>query len=154
VLVRIEGHDLPGRSCRPGPDSPDGHDNVHVAVQRRAKPAELLDLTAGDVAAVVWTLECTAGEGPNGIDIRGAHVQGPPGARFIYLSWGMVDETGGFTMFRRAKLWLDDGVPPDVLQGPVATGVLNGRLGLTDDAGQPRCASVRPPLIEWSAPAE
>ena len=150
MLVRIEGHELPGRFCGPGPDYPDGHHNVHVAVQRRAKPAELLGLTPGDARTATWALECSAAEVPNGDDIKGPFVQGPAGARFIYLSWGVVDEQGGFTMFRRAKLWLD-GIPPDVLSRAVSTGVLVGRLGLTDERGHPRCASVRPPVIEWSA---
>ncbi|MGH3070054.1 MAG: DUF5990 family protein [Streptosporangiaceae bacterium] len=26
-----------------------------------------------------------------------------------------------------------------------------GRPGLTDPGGKPRCAAVRPPVIEWSA---
>lgn len=30
-------------------------------------------------------------------------------------------------------------------------GVLVGRLGLTDPKGNPLCAAVRPPVIEWSA---
>jgi hypothetical protein len=152
VLVRIEGHDLPGLFCGPGPDYPGGHHNVHVGVQRRAKPAELLDLTPGDAVEATWTLECTAGEGPDGFDIKGPYVQGPVGGRFVYLSWGVVDEAGVFTMFRRAKLWLD-GVPPAVLERALSTGVLVGRLGLTDEDGWPLCATVRPPLIEWSAPA-
>jgi Family of unknown function (DUF5990) len=29
--------------------------------------------------------------------------------------------------------------------------VLVGRLGLTDPKGNPLCAAVRPPIIEWSA---
>ena len=53
-------------------------------------------------------------------------------------------------MFRRAKLWLE-AVPPDVLASAAERGVLVGRLGLTDGRGNPLCASVRPPLIEWSA---
>jgi hypothetical protein len=44
-----------------------------------------------------------------------------------------------------------DGVPPAVLGAAVASGVLIGRLGLTDEKGNPRCAAVRPPLIEWTA---
>jgi hypothetical protein len=151
VLVRIEGHDLPGLACGPGPDHPLGHHNVHVAVQRRAKPAELLDLTPGDVIEAAWSLECVAIEIPDGVDVKGPYVQGPAGGRFIYLSWGVVDHEGAFTLFRRAKLWLD-GVPADVLKRAMSTGVLVGRLGLTDEAGHPRCAAVRPPLIEWSAP--
>jgi hypothetical protein len=152
VLVRIEGHDLPGLFCGPGPDYPDGHHNVHVAVQRRGKPAELLDLTPGDAVKARWTLECTAKEEPEGVDVKGSYVQGPVGGRFLYLSWVVVDEGGAFTMFRRAKLWFD-GVPPDILERALSTGVLVGRLGLTDEDGWPLCASVRPPRIEWSTPA-
>ena len=83
---------------------------------------------------------------------RGRSVQGGPGKRFVYLSWGVVAGVGTFAMFRRAKLMLD-GVPPDVLHRAVASGILVGRLGLTDEKGHAaRCAaSVRPPLIEWSA---
>ena len=52
-------------------------------------------------------------------------------------------------MFRRAKLMFD-GVPPDVLRRSVENGMLIGRLGLTDEKGHPRCAAVRPPLIDWT----
>jgi hypothetical protein len=31
------------------------------------------------------------------------------------------------------------------------SGVLVGRLGLTDPKGGPLCASVRPPVVQWSA---
>jgi len=86
-------------------------------------------------------------------DLKGPYIQGPPGGRFIYLNWGTVDESGSFTMFRRAKLWLT-AVPPQVLASAAESGVLVGRLGLTDDRGNPVCASIRPPLIEWSAATE
>jgi hypothetical protein len=148
VLIRIEGYDLPGASCGPGPDYPDGHPNIHVAVQRRNKPAELLGLVRGDAPTVAWTLECSAAEVAGGVDVKGRYVQGPPGGRFVYLSWGVVT-AGEFTMFRRAKLMLD-GVPTDVLRAALNGGVLVGRLGLSDEKGNPRCAAVRPPLIEWS----
>ena len=55
-------------------------------------------------------------------------------------------------MFRRAKLMLD-GVPPGVLRRAVETGTLIGRMGLTDEKGNPSCAAMRPPLIEWTAGA-
>lgn len=102
----------------------------------------------GDAPSAEWTTECTPGT--DGGDLRGPCVQGVPGARFLYLSWGTVDEAREFTMFRRAKLWLD-AVPADVLAAAVERGILVGRLGLTDRKGHPLCASVRPPLIEWSA---
>ena len=76
-----------------------------------------------------------------------------PGGRFIYLNWGTVDHSGEFAMFRRAKLWLS-AIPPELLSAAADLGVLVGRVGLTDPKGNPVCASVRPPLIEWSAATE
>jgi Family of unknown function (DUF5990) len=61
-------------------------------------------------------------------------------------------DDGARIMFRRAKLWLT-AVPPEVLGAAAQQGVLVGRRGLTDAKGGPRCASVRPPVIEWSAAA-
>jgi hypothetical protein len=154
VQIRIEGTDLPGNSCGPSPQRPAGHLGIHVGVQRRTKPAELLGLTPGDATAATWTLEAVVAAGPDGgADLRGPYIQGPPGGRFIYLNWGTVDDSGEFTMFRRAKLRLE-AVPPEVIASAAERGVLVGRLGLTDPKGNPVCASIRPPLIEWSAAAE
>jgi len=150
VQIRIEGFDLPGRSCGPSPDSPGGYPNVHVAVQRRNRRDELLGLVPGDAPAASWTLDATVATGTGGPDLKGPHIQGPPGGRFIYLSWGTVRDEQEFTLFRRAKLWLD-GVPPEVLDQAVRAGLLIGRLGLTDAKGWPVCAAVRPPRIEWLA---
>ena len=95
-------------------------------------------------------MECTAAPSAVGTDLKGPYIQGPPGGRFIYLSWGTVDDAAGFTLFRRAKLWLD-AVPAGVLDQAMDRGVLVGPLGLTDPKGNPLCAAVRPPVIEWSA---
>ncbi|MFI9275410.1 DUF5990 family protein [Kitasatospora sp. NPDC052896] len=147
--IRIEGHRLPGRSCAPGPGFP-GAGNVHVAVQRRDRRDELLDPQPGDAAAVGWTLPCTVAAGLGGVELRGPYVQGSPGERFVYLSWGELAEGGAFGMFRRAKLLLG-AVDPAVLAAAVASGRLLGRLALTDAKGHPLCARVVPPLITWSA---
>ncbi|MFD7414382.1 DUF5990 family protein [Kitasatospora purpeofusca] len=151
MQIRIEAVDLPGRSCPggPEPDAPDLLD-VRVAVQRRERPGELLDLHPGDAASAVWTLECTASPLAEGIDLKGPYVQGRPGQRFVYLVWGNVDPDGQFTMFRRAKLMFD-GVDGQVLAEAVTAGRLVARLGLTDAKGLPLCAAVRPPLVTWSA---
>jgi uncharacterized protein DUF5990 len=158
VQIRIEGTDLPGNSCGPSPERPAGHAGIHVGihvgVQRQAKPAELLDVTPGDAPAATWTLDAVVTAKPEGgVDLKGPYIQGPPGGRFIYLNWGTVDDSGEFTMFRRAKLWLE-AVPPEVLADAADRGVLVGRLGLVDPKGNPICASVRPPLIAWSAATE
>ncbi|WP_251073003.1 DUF5990 family protein [Streptomyces sp. ISL-43] len=153
MRIRIEGIDLPGRDWPHAPNS--GHStptygNIHVGLQRRDRPAELLDVQPGDAMSATWTLECTAVAAPAGTDLKGPHVQGRPGGRFIYLSWGTVDKPGTFTMFRRAKLMLD-AVPSEVLDAAAHSGLLVGRLGLTDACGGPLCARVVPPTITWTA---
>ncbi|MFF8378210.1 DUF5990 family protein [Streptomyces sp. NPDC015661] len=152
MRIRIVGVDLPGLTCRPRDPSGATCRNVHVAVQRRGRPDELLDPRPGDAARVTWTLECTAAASPTGADVKGPYVQGPPGGRFVYLSWGTVDDAGVFTMFRRAKLMLD-GVPAQVVDAALRSGLLVGRLGLTDACGEPLCARVVPPRITWTAEA-
>ncbi len=155
MQIRIEGTDLPGRSCGPSPDVPGGYHNIHVGIQRRGKRDELLGLTPGDAPAATWTIDCQLTSPPVDLsasapDVKGPYIQGPPGGRFIYLNWVTVDDAGNCRLFRRAKLWLD-GVPPAVLDEAAGTGLLVGRLGLTDPKGNPTCSAGRPPTIEWSA---
>jgi len=50
-------------------------------------------------------------------------------------------------------VWLD-AVPAEVLREAIGRGALVGRVGLTDRKGNPLCASVRPPTIDWSAAAD
>jgi hypothetical protein len=149
MLIRIEVSDLPGRVIGPGPTF-DGVGNLHVGVQRKDRPDEVLDPRPGDAGSAAWTLECTASAGPTGIEISGRYVQNRLGGRFVYLSWGTVDDSGVFTMFRRAKLMLA-AVPPEVVEAATRTGCLTARLGLSDADGHPLCGAVRPPLIAWSA---
>lgn len=148
MRIRIDAVDLPGLTCPPGDEAV--YRDVHVALQRRGRPGELLDPQPGDARTATWTVPCTVAAAPAGHDIKGPYVQGPPGGRFLYLSWGSVDAAGAFAMFRRAKLMLD-AVPAGVLEAAVERGELVGRLGLTDACGEPRCARVVPPVIVWSA---
>ncbi|GGS73747.1 hypothetical protein GCM10010222_13390 [Streptomyces tanashiensis] len=60
MRIRIDTVELPGLTCRPGDPSGAAYRNVHVAVQRRDRPAELLDPQPRDAASATWTLECTA----------------------------------------------------------------------------------------------
>ncbi|MFF0012612.1 DUF5990 family protein [Streptomyces sp. NPDC005374] len=151
MRIRIDAVDLPGLTC---PAPADGrvpvYDNVHVAVQRRDRPAELLDPQPGDAPSATWSLECATSSSADGTEVTGPYVQDRLGRRFIYLSWGTVDEAGTFTMFRRAKLLLDV-IPAEVLAAAARDGLLVGRLGLTDPKGGPLCARVEPPHITWTA---
>jgi hypothetical protein len=113
-------------------------------VQRRGRPAEVMDPVPADAASATWVLECTVREGADGPDVTGPHVEGRPGGRFVYLSWRHDDE-----VVRRAKLMLD-GVPAEVL-AQARHGSLHAALGLTDPRGGPLCAAVRPPVVRWTA---
>ena len=119
-----------------------------MGVQRKNKPGELMGQVSVDAESVVWELEATPVASKIS-DFRGPYISGPPGGRFIYLAWGVVEGPGTFEMFRRAKI-IFDGVPADVMAAIQESGVLVGRLGLTNPKGNPTCAAVRPPLIEWT----
>jgi hypothetical protein len=144
--VRIEGFALPGRSCEPA-DAGRRYENIHVGIQQKR---DVVELVAGDADSATWSFEVTTRVDNSGAtDFGGAFVQGRRGERFMYLSWGTVDDSNGFTMFRRAKLLFAD-VDPELVRDAIdRRGTLVGRLGLTDRCGHPRCARVRPPDIEW-----
>jgi hypothetical protein len=141
MLLQIRGYHLPGRVWQSGNEY---YDNVHVGIQVGQEPRELV---RGDAETSSWVLpiECVAREG--GLDFRGTAVQGKRRDRFVYLTWGDVDEDGAFTMFRRAKLMLADLEPlaaDDTDRTIVAT------VDLTDDCGGPRCARLRAPALRFT----
>jgi len=142
LRIRIEGTNLPGRVfCE--------HQHVHVGVQCRNDP---VDLTPGDAAEATFEFDVdilAVDEG--GFDFRGPHVHGKRGERFVYLTWGDHPPGGGYAMFRRAKLHLSCLEPALITAAARPGHRLVGRLGLTDGKGGPRCASVRPPAMTWSA---
>jgi hypothetical protein len=149
MQIRIEARDLPGRSCVADGDFP-GYDNIHVGIQRRNRPDDVVDLYAGDSPAAVWTFDAAVVDAPLGPDLRGPFIQAGPGRRFIYLSWGNVGSDSKFVMFRRAKLVLAD-IDTEIMAAAQHSGSLTARLGLTDEKGDPVCARVKPPAVEWSA---
>ena len=133
VRLTIEATTLPGRTCGPYTD-------VEVGLQV-GKDVE--HRVGGDASSATWALALTRTDDG---DWRGPAVQGKRGERFVYLVWIGRERGGPTAMFRRAKLQLD-AVDPEVAAG----GTLVARLGLTDGQSMPLCASVRPPLIRWSA---
>jgi uncharacterized protein DUF5990 len=145
VHIRIEGTDLPGRRAGAEADALRLRD-VQVGVQRKA---EVVDRVPATASAATWEFEVTSREIDGLLDVGGPWVHGRPGARFLYLSWG-VTEGASFAMFRRAKLMFGD-IPTATLRAAhEGGGPLIGRLGLTDPAGGPRCARVSPPDIVWT----
>lgn len=147
MRIRIEATELPGRRCHPGPDAPEGYTGIRVGVQRRNDPHDILEPVAGDAPSATWTLECAARETADGVDVTGPHVQGRPNQRFIYLSWLSDQGPGPLGMFRRGKIRLD-AIPPEVLRRGARSGTITVRLRLTDEKGNPACATL---ASTWSA---
>ena len=140
----ITGTNPPGRTfCRP-----DGSamDNVHVGVQVRREPAQLI---RADHSALSWQVDVEVIPRDGGFDFRGPAVQGQRGGRFLYLTWGDVGPDGAFEMFRRAKLMLDR-IEPQLIESAMTTGRLDVTVDLTGPDGGPRCARVDPPAVAWS----
>ncbi|MGE0731625.1 MAG: DUF5990 family protein [Acidimicrobiia bacterium] len=89
--------------------------------------------------------------GGDAIDFAGDHVHGRRGDRFLYLSWGVPDQTEPFVMFARAKIKLAD-IPPDLLDHAIEQKrPLQAVLQATDSRGQPASGTIKPPAIRWSA---
>ena len=151
MAVEIRASDLPGRRCGPTPDG-DSYENIHVGIMRRG---DTIELVPGDAPSARWQVEVTVRGGDDGaLDYGGPFVRGGRGERHLGLRWGTLEDDGTFTVFRGAKLRFSD-VDASVVQQVLRNGGrLVGSLGLTDAQGWPRCASVRPPDIAWSAAAD
>lgn len=132
------------------PDTPNAglHSRLHIGVQRRS---EVVDVMPGNVPRVAFRLSVDVISTDDGeLDIRGPYVHGPRGDRFLYLSWGAVDQGGAFDMVKRMKIKLGP-VDCDLIGRTLQTGaVLQGAFPLTDRAGNPSSGTVRPDLITWT----
>jgi ankyrin repeat protein len=148
VTVEIAGSDLPGRSCGPGP-SGEMYGNVHVVLKRRKDG--VVELVPGDAPSATWRFPMTVRRDEDGtLDYGGPFVLGRRGERSLGLVWGELGRDDGFAVFRAATLRLED-LDPDLVRQALDTGRgLACSLGLTDEQGHPRCASVRPPLVAWT----
>ncbi len=122
-------------------------ENVHVGIGPRDDPAELFP---GDAPSANWRFEVKPTWGTDrSIDFRGPLVAGRRGDRFLYLNWGTVAENGTFKLFRRATIGLSELHPSPVEQALDRQAGLRCTIHLTDAKGNPICARLRPPAIEW-----
>jgi Family of unknown function (DUF5990)/Domain of unknown function (DUF5655) len=159
LTVVIEGYELPGRTCHPDDGGP--HGCVYVALCGRSKDREALDIPGrpvqaiepvpGDAPSARWEAPVTVRRGDTGYDFTGPYVRGDRTDRNIGLAWGDVLDDGTLRLFRGAKLRLAD-VDPALIEDALRPGRrLIARVRLTDERGNPICARLRPPYIEWLA---
>jgi len=147
IEVVVEGHDLPGRWC--GPDLEGrGYDNIHVGLWKKGGA---VGLVAGDAAIARWDFEVVVKEDEAGkLDFGGPFVDGSRDERHLGLVWQRQLEDGTWSIFRGTKFRLYE-MEGSLFREALQPGRrLVGRLGLTDEQGFPRCATVRPPLIIWA----
>jgi hypothetical protein len=158
MTVVIEGSELPGRTCQPGPDG--RHENVHVALGGRSpdrpgltvpgKPEMAIEPVPGDASATRWEMPVTVRRDDDGFDFAGPFVRGVRDDRHLGLIWGDLAGDETLRVFRGAKLRLVD-VDPDLIEQALRPGhTLVARIRLTDAKGNPICARVHPPYLTWS----
>lgn len=93
-----------------------------------------------------------AGTADSDVDFSGAYVHGRRGDRFMYLSWGIADQTEPFVMFARAKIKLGS-IPNQLLSSAIEQDrVLIAHLQATNAKGQPTSGTINPPAIDWHSP--
>ena len=159
LTVVIEGHDLPGLTCRPEPGGA-GHRNVHVALSGKSKdrtalvvpdrPGLAIEPVPGDAESARWEVPVTVRRDADGYDFTGPFVGGTRDDRSLGLAWGDVPGDGTLRLFRGAKLRLVD-VDPAVIEEATRPGHrLVARIRLTDPRGNPVCARVHPPALTGS----
>jgi hypothetical protein len=170
LTVVIEGHDLPGLTCRPEPGG-QGHHNVHVALGgpgrdrpgtgepgedtpalvMPGRPGLAIEPVPGDAPSARWETTITVHRDQDGLDFSGPFVRGDRTDRHLGLVWGEVPGDGTLPLFRGAKLRLVD-VEPRVIEEAMRPGHrLLARIRLTDARGNPVCARVHPPALVWHA---
>jgi hypothetical protein len=147
IRIEIDGVDLPGRRC--GPDiEGEWYEDVAVGL---ARGTETVEPVPGDAPTALWAFDVGVLDlGPDGLDFRGPFVLGRRGERHLGLRWTRRAGDGTRVVFRGAKFRLFEMDPALVRSAVGPDRVLVGRVGLTDEDGWPRCATVRPPAVTWA----
>lgn len=146
MVIQVDGNNLPGLRCNPGPDAVP-NENIHVGIGQRFGSDQLFP---GDAPSASWRFDVRVIPiGDDSFDFRGALVSGKRGDRFLYLNWGSVSEDGAFHPFRRAKVDLTAIDSVLVARALEADAELHCTVQLTDAKGNPTCARFRGDQISW-----
>jgi hypothetical protein len=147
VRVEIDGFDLPGRDC--GPDL--GGERCEDITVGLARGTETVEPVPGDAPSAHWAFDIDIRDlGSGELDYGGPFVLGRRGERHLGLRWTRRARDGAREVFRGAKFRLFEMDPGFVRSAIGPDLALVGRVGLTDDDGWPRCATVRPPDVTWT----
>lgn len=146
MVIQVDGRNLPGLRCNPGPDAV-LYENIHVGIGPRFGSDQLF---RGDAPSASWRFDVRVIPVDDGsFDFRGALVSGKRGDRFLYLNWFSVSDDGGFRPFRRAKVDLTAIDSALVARALETDAELHCTVELTDAKGDPTCARFKADLISW-----
>jgi hypothetical protein len=140
ITILIHCRNLPGLVC--GERS-----HVRLGIQ---KGNDVIEDVSADVEKVTFNVSMRVEQQPsNGKpNFLGPFAQGTPQERFIYLCWG--ERVGNnWHGFRRAKIHLKH-LEWQAVASSLETGTpIEAFISMTDNKGEPLCASVKKDKIEW-----
>ncbi|MEM7221477.1 MAG: DUF5990 family protein [Pseudomonadota bacterium] len=130
--------------CR---DFPKG-EGLHLGIQEGKEVTDLRPLEGKEIIFEA-PFRLGARKKDGGPNFLGAYAQGTPGERFLYLNWGQLQGDGSFDYPSRAKVHLSHISWQDIEKADKAGKPLTAELTMTDQRGNPICATVRPENISW-----
>ena len=123
---------------------------IWLGVQKgQAAKAVIEQRTPGDANRANFTATFTIARKGKALDFKGPYAQGKPGERFFYLSWNYMKPGGTLEMFSRLKIPLS-AIPIHKVESALKSGkALHGELSLTDEKGNPLCATAKASHLKW-----
>lgn len=139
LLIQLQCTHFPGKLCG------DKH-NIFLAVQKKE---DVVEETPGDADEKVFDIPVKVNKGKDGNpNFLGPFVFGKTGDKFLYLVW--LDHKESARMrFRRAKIKLNKLSWEQIVSAVDREIPLKARIKLTDKKGEPICASLKEPYIQW-----
>ena len=117
---------------------------IRVGIQHGKTEVQAPTKLARDEAEFSFSVRAKATSDSRSVNFLGPYAQGPPSARFVYLSWsGVVG--GKRKMFRRIKVHLNSISAIQVQRAISGRGRLEARISGYAPDGGPACATV--PLL-------
>ena len=147
LKLKVICRDLPGIRFEDDGRDERTKEPVYLGIQC---DEEVIHQAAGDRKQVTFHPEFRVKRRPNGTpSFLGPYAKGSAKNRFFYLSWGELQDTGSFRMFRRLKIYLNPIRWADVKRSLKSNEPIVVRLKLKDDKGGPMCGTPNAGAMKW-----
>lgn len=139
VTIELVCRDLPGTAAGQA-------GNLRLGIQRGKEVTEDVPVDREEIS-FRFTLEARPNPGGRPV-FTGAHAQGTPAERFVYLCWGQRDGTT-FVTEMRTKIPLGALTWDEVRSASASSRVIRALLRLRKPAGQPITGTLREQYMTW-----